>query len=79
MRAVSRKLSGTLPLASKNWIIAKRSANDTLGREVVSVDVLTSAGPPRVVPRSSGYDAKGPLSADALYARPLEKELKKSS
>ena len=31
MSAVSRKLSGTLPLASKLWIFAKRSPNDIRG------------------------------------------------
>ena len=47
------------------------------GREVAPKDVLAAAGPPRMVPRSSEYDAEGAYQADAQYAQPLERELQK--
>ena len=59
----SRKLSGTLPLDdSKNLAVVIRSEKDMRDREVASKDALAVAGPPRVVPRSSEYDAEGALS-----------------
>ena len=62
-RVSLKKLSGTLPLDdSKNWTVIIRSANNIRGREVESKDALTAAGSPRVVPRSSEYNAQGALS-----------------